>query len=62
MFDIDLGTSVSGFDVQLSPDASSSSRVNVKISSVFGSKPTYVKISNVFVEKPSKVKVGGSFV
>lgn len=61
MFDIDLSNSVTGFDIELYPSASSSSRFNVKLSSVFGNYPTLVKIAGTFSEKPNLVKIAGTF-
>lgn len=61
MFDIDLNNSANGFDIELFPSSSSSSRYNVKLSSVFGNYPTLVKIAGTFLEKPNLVKIGGIF-
>lgn len=61
MFDIDLTSSVTGFDIELTPSSSSSTRYYVKLSSIFSNYPTLVKIAGVFAEKPNLVKIGGTF-
>jgi hypothetical protein len=61
MFDIDLSSSVLNFDIELSQSSSSTTRFNVKLSSVFGPYPTLIKLAGVFVEKQNYVKIGGTF-
>lgn len=60
MFDIDLSSSVSGFDIELSPN-SIAGIVYVKIAGVFELCPILVKIAGAFIEKTPAVKTGGSF-
>lgn len=61
MFDINLSSSVSNFDISLTTGAAPSGEVSVKISNVFTLYPIYVKIAGNFIQKTLLVKVGGVF-
>ena len=62
MFDIDLTTSTTGFDIEMSASVEEDGRLFAKVAGVFTSFPVLVKISSVFVEKTLFVKKDDVFV